>query len=140
VDLVLVGRRRYDFPPLEEEPGLRIMGEVADEELPALYSNALAFTYPSLYEGFGLPVLEAMQSGAAVIASRAAEEVAGDAAVYAQTSQELARAMLVAIENPERLAEWRERSIARAREFSWERAARMTREVYQEACRRFGED
>src|SRR5262245_3183443 len=62
--LVLAGRRRADAPPIEDEPGLSITGEVADEELAKLYSGALAFVYPSLYEGFGLPVLEAMQCGA----------------------------------------------------------------------------
>jgi glycosyltransferase involved in cell wall biosynthesis len=138
VDLVLAGRRRADFPALAEEPGLRIVGEVADEELPRLYSGALAFVYPSLYEGFGLPVLEAMQCGACVIASRAVAEAAGDAAVYAGTATELARAMSEAAARPEWRAEFGARSLARAREFSWERTARNTHEVYEEARRRFG--
>jgi glycosyltransferase involved in cell wall biosynthesis len=138
VELVLAGRRRADFPALAEEPGLRIVGEVADETLPQLYSGALAFVYPSLYEGFGLPVLEAMQCGACVIASRAVAEAAGDAAVYAETPQELARAMSEAAARPEWRAELGARSLDRAREFSWERTARMTRQVYEEAWRRFG--
>jgi glycosyltransferase involved in cell wall biosynthesis len=117
---------------------MRIMGEVADEKLPQLYSGALAFVYPSLYEGFGLPVLEAMQCGACVIASRAVAEAAGDAAVYADTPQELARAMREAAARPEWRAELGARSLARAREFSWERTARLTHEVYEEARRRFG--
>jgi hypothetical protein len=129
VELVLAGRRRADFPALAEEPGLRLIGEVADEKLPQLYSGALAFVYPSLYEGFGLPVLEAMQCGAPVIASRAVAEAAGDAAVYADTPQELARAMREAAARPEWRAEIGARSVARAREFSWERTARMTHEV-----------
>jgi glycosyltransferase involved in cell wall biosynthesis len=138
VDLVLAGRRHADFPALAEEPGLRIVGEVPDEKLPQLYSGALAFVYPSLYEGFGLPVLEAMQCGACVIASRAVAEVAGDAAVYADTPTELARAMSEAAARPEWRAELGARSLDRAREFSWERTARMTHEVYEEARRRFG--
>jgi len=138
VDLVLAGRRRADFAALAEEPGLRIMGEVPDEKLPQLYSGALAFVYPSLYEGFGLPVLEAMQCGACVIASRAVAEAAGDAAVYAGTPGELARAMSEAVARPEWRAEMGARSLQRAREFSWERTARMTHEVYEEARRRFG--
>jgi glycosyltransferase involved in cell wall biosynthesis len=138
VDLVLAGRRRADFPALAEEPGLRIVGEVADEKLPQLYSGALAFVYPSLYEGFGLPVLEAMQCGACVIASRAVAEAAGDAAVYADTPQELARAMREAAARPEWRAELGARSLARAREFSWEGTARLTHQVYEEARRRFG--
>ena len=75
------------------EPGLRVLGEVPDAALPALYSGALAFVYPSAYEGFGLPVLEAMQCGACVIASHAVAEAGGDAAVYADTAEELAAAM-----------------------------------------------
>src|SRR5207248_5900504 len=66
IELRLAGRRREDFPALPDEPGLRILGEVSDDDLAALYSQALAFVYPSLDEGFGLPVLEAMQCGACV--------------------------------------------------------------------------
>jgi glycosyltransferase involved in cell wall biosynthesis len=138
VDLVLAGRRRADYPPLPDEPGLEILGEVSDEQLPALYSGALAFVYPSLYEGFGLPVLEAMQCGACVIASRAVAEAAGDAAIYADGAAELARSMRDLLEHPERAPEWRARSLARARLFTWERAARATYEVYREARKRFG--
>jgi len=139
VDLVLAGRRRADAPAIANEPGLRLMGEVADEQLPELYSGALALVYPSLYEGFGLPVLEAMQCGTAVIATSAVAEAAGDAAVYADDAAALARAMRQAVERPEWLAERGALSLARAREFSWERTARLTREVYEEARRRFGD-
>ena len=138
VDLLLAGRRREDCPALPDEEGLRLPGEVADRDLAALYSGAAAFVYPSHYEGFGLPVLEAMQCGACVIASRAVTEAAGDAAVYAETAAEFAQAMLNAARDPAWRAEWRERSLRRAREFSWERTARMTHDVYLEARRRFG--
>ncbi|HTS24770.1 MAG TPA: glycosyltransferase family 1 protein [Bryobacteraceae bacterium] len=139
VDLVLAGRRRADFAPLPEEPGLRVLGEVPDESLPELYSGALAFVYPSLYEGFGLPVLEAMQCGAAVIASSAVAEAGGDAAMYADGEVPLARAMCEAAARPECLPAWRDRSLAHARSFSWERTAGLTHEVYLEARKRFGE-
>jgi len=137
VDLVLAGRRRPDAPAIAEEPGLRPIGEVTDEQLPELYSGAIALVYPSLYEGFGLPVLEAMQCGAAVIASSAVVEAAGGAAVYADEPAALAQAMRQAIENPDWLSERRALSLARAREFTWERTAHLTRDVYEEAWRRF---
>src|ERR1022692_2013445 len=70
VDLVLAGRRRSDFAQLSPESGLQIIGEVSDERLAQLLAGTLAFVYPSFYEGFGLPVLEAMQCGACVITSR----------------------------------------------------------------------
>lgn len=139
VDLVLAGRARADAPVFQPEPGLQIAGEVIDEKLPELYSGALALVYPSLYEGFGLPVLEAMQCGTAVIVSRAVEETAGDAAIYAETPSELAQAMSAVIERPAWAAEYRARAAARAAGYSWERTARATREVYQEAIRRFGQ-
>src|ERR1700733_2371066 len=83
IDLVLAGRRRADFPEIPQEPGLRVLGLTLEEDLPALYSGATACLYPSYYEGFGLPVLEAMQCGALVIASRdpAIVEVAADGAI-----------------------------------------------------------
>jgi glycosyltransferase involved in cell wall biosynthesis len=142
VDLVLAGRRRMDSPPLAPESGLRILGETAEQELPSLYSGALACLYPSLYEGFGLPVLEAMQCGAAVITSQdqAIREVAGGAAVQVDVRDEKAwvEAMSAALTRPERLAIWRESSLQRAKAFSWARTARLTREVYAEAILRFG--
>jgi glycosyltransferase involved in cell wall biosynthesis len=138
VDLVLAGRPRADAPPLSSEPGLVLAGEVPDAELPKLYSGALAFVYPSHYEGFGLPVLEAMQCGACVIASKAVAEAAGDAALYADSAAELACAMAAVIERPELAAEYRAKALVRAAGFSWERTAQLTYEVYLEARRRFG--
>ncbi len=143
VELVLAGRRRADFDQLREpEPWLRVLGEVPEEELPALYSGAVAVLYPSLYEGFGLPVVEAMQCGAMVIASRdpAVREVAGDAAILvdARDTRSWVEAMIAAMTCPESAAASRARSLDQARSFSWGRTARLTREVYLEAQRRFG--
>lgn len=138
VDLVLAGRRRQDAPPLAAEPGLKTVGEVTDDQLAELYAGALAFVYPSLYEGFGLPVLEAMQCGACVIASPAVQEAGGKAAVYANSQAKLVDWMRMAVSLPEWVAERRAESLARARAFSWERTAQLTYEVYQEARKRFG--
>jgi glycosyltransferase involved in cell wall biosynthesis len=138
VDLVLAGRKRADAPAIAEEPGLQLIGEVPDERLAELYSGALALVCPSLYEGFGLPVLEAMQCGTGVIASSAVAEAAGDAAVYADDAGTLAGAMCQAVEQPGWSTERGALSLARAREFTWERTARLTYEVYLEARRRFG--
>ncbi len=145
VELIIAGRKRDDFRGFSaysdeelEKEGLRWLGEVPDRDLPGLYSGALALVYPSLYEGFGLPVLEAMQCGACVIVSPAVREAAGNAGLYAATVEELASAMREVCEKPELAAERRALSLARAREFSWERTARSTYEVYGEARRRFG--
>lgn len=137
VDLILAGRKRADAPPIAEEPGLLLAGEVPDGKLAELYSGALALVCPSLYEGFGLPVLEAMQCGTAVIASSAVSEAGGDAAIYADDTASLAHTMCQAVEQPGWAAERGALSLTRAREFSWERTARLTYDIYLEARRRF---
>ena len=141
VDLVLAGRRRSDFAELPAEPGLRVLGVVNEVGLPALYSGALAFVYPSWYEGFGLPVLEAMQCGTPVIASSdpAIAEVAGSAArlVDPRDPRALSEALRTAVEEPDWRTGMRARGLQRSAEFSWERTASLTREVYAEAIARF---
>jgi len=125
VDLVLAGRRRADCPLLSEEPGLRFLGEAPDEELGALYSGALAFVYPSLYEGFGLPVLEAMQCGCPVITSNTSSlpEVVGDAGltVNPTSDEELVEAYEKLYYNDELRAEFSKKGLARAKLFSWKK-------------------
>jgi glycosyltransferase involved in cell wall biosynthesis len=78
-----------------------------------------------------------MQCGAAVIASSAVREAGGDAAMYADTAAELAQAMTQVAANPNLLADLRARSLSRAREFSWDRTAKLTHQVYEEARKRF---
>jgi glycosyltransferase involved in cell wall biosynthesis len=132
VRLVLAGRVREDFKAPAPEPDLELTGAVTDDELAALYSNAVAVLYPSLYEGFGLPVLEAMQCGAPVLIGDdpAVREVAGAAALHISTLENL-------LAKPELRRDMCRRSLLRAAEFSWARTARLTREVYVEAVRRF---
>ena len=139
-ELVIAGRFREDAPVIAAEPGLRILGEVPEDRLAPLYSSAIAVLYPSLYEGFGLPVIEAMQCGAMVIASRDAAllEVSGGAAVHAcaRDVSAWAEAMRAAATQPDWASAWRDRAAVRAKDFSWTATARLTREVYEEAIRR----
>ncbi len=141
VDLVLAGRRREDFPEIPAEPGLRIAGLTPEGDLPALYSGAVACLYPSYYEGFGLPVLEAMQCGALVIASRdpAIVEVAADGAMLLDINDRASwmDALRSAVTHSEQIREMRVRALARAGEFSWTKTARLTKSVYEHAAERF---
>jgi glycosyltransferase involved in cell wall biosynthesis len=113
---------------------VRLVGRIADDDLAALYAGCLAFVYPSLYEGFGLPVVEAMACGAAVIASRSASipEVAGGAAVIVDpaSTRSLAAAMRRVDEDAALRRDLRRRALARAATFSWARAAASTLDVY----------
>jgi glycosyltransferase involved in cell wall biosynthesis len=139
VELWLVGRRRDDAPALPDEPGLRWLGEVEDARLPALLQGARAVLYPSLYEGFGLPVLEAMNCGAVVIATtdEAVSEVAGDGALRAdpRVTREWVQAMRAVLEQPALAQAMREAGRKRAKIFTWARTAELTRAVYTEAIR-----
>ena len=118
-----------------EGDGVRWLGEVGDEELARLYRGARCVAYVSLYEGFGLPVLEAMACGAPVVAARneAVEEVAGDAAVLVDPLDPEAIAAGLA-EAVDRRDELRPLGLERAAAFRWADAARATVEVYREAA------
>ena len=132
------GRVRTSRRPLPE-PGLRLLGAVPETDLPGLYSGALACVYPSLYEGFGLPVLEAMQCGCLVITSRdpAIQEVTGGAAIHvdAEDTKALAEALRRWRARRRPSSGLREHALRRSREFTWQRTARRTREVYDAARR-----
>jgi glycosyltransferase involved in cell wall biosynthesis len=114
-------------------PGrILLPGFIADNELPQLYSNALALVYPSLYEGFGLPPLEAMACGTPVITSRSSSlpEVTGEAAVYVdpENTEELACALdRIAADSALRRS-LSTRGLARAAEFTWDRTAQCVLE------------
>jgi glycosyltransferase involved in cell wall biosynthesis len=107
-------------------------GRVSDDELAALYRGARAVAYPSLYEGFGLPVLEAMACGAPVVTSRggATEEVADHAAVLVDPL-DVASIAAGIDEAVSRRVELRAKGLERARAFSWDRVARDTWAVYE---------
>jgi glycosyltransferase involved in cell wall biosynthesis len=117
---------------------VRFLGYLEDETLASLYRLASVFVFPSLYEGFGLPPLEAMASGTPVVTSNVSSlpEVTGDAAILVDpySVESIVEGITRVLNDPVLAATLRERGLARAREFSWERSVARTRQVYQEVC------
>jgi glycosyltransferase involved in cell wall biosynthesis len=120
-------------------PRVHFTGYVPDEDLPALYTGATGFLYPSFYEGFGLPVLEAMSCGSVPIVSRttAPQELAGDAgiAVNPHDHGSIASAIVKVVMEVGCREELSRRATRRSRTFSWDRSAEMTWQVLQDAAR-----
>jgi glycosyltransferase involved in cell wall biosynthesis len=131
VELRVAGARGWGDVALN---GVRLLGEVGDDELARLYRGARALVYPSRYEGFGIPILEAMRAGTPVVTSRggATEEVAGGAAVLVDPRDPGSIAEGLA-EAERRRDELRALGFARAREFSWDDVAERTIGVYEAA-------
>lgn len=116
---------------------VHLAGYVRQEDLPALYSGATAFLFPSLYEGFGMPILEAMACGAPVLTSSVTSlpEVAGDSALLVDPFdvESIAAGMLRLLEEPELREEYIRKGYERAKAFTWEETARRTLAVYRKA-------
>ena len=129
--LAIAGPRGWEYEPILARAGrdadVVLVGQVSDTELAALYQACRVFCYPSLYEGFGLPVLEAMSAGAAVVTSGISSlpEVAADATVYADPRDTTAIRDAVArlLERPQERERLGRRARERASEFSWSRTA-----------------
>ena len=141
-DLVLAGSLGWDYSGLIEKisnsrlrASIRMPGYVDDGDLPALYSTAAVFVYPSLYEGFGLPVLEAMACGAPVITSSISSlpEVTGDTAILVDPNDAsaLGSALQRMLEDQELREDFAKRGWERAKLFTWARTAETTLEVYE---------
>jgi len=140
--LLLAGHYDPRYPQVQQmaaAPALRDrlmrIQNVAEADLPALYAGATAFVFPSFYEGFGLPPLEAMACGVPVICAHAGSlpEVVGDAAVVFDpyAVDELAAVIQRVLDAPALRADLRERGLQRAQAFSWEQTARQTLAVYE---------
>ncbi len=116
---------------------VKLTGFVDKEDIPALLSLAEVFIYPSLYEGFGLPILEAMACGTPVITSDAASmpEIAGDAALLVdpRSTESISNAISTLANDEEKRVLMRAKGLQRASEFSWEVTAERTLEVYRQA-------
>jgi glycosyltransferase involved in cell wall biosynthesis len=146
INLVLVGavgwKTQSLFTYLERHPHLKhriiLAGYIPDSDLSAIYSGALAFVYPSIYEGFGLPPLEAMQCGVPVITSNTSSlpEVVGDAGIMIDPTDEgaLCQAMLDLINNETLRTELSQKGLERAKQFSWAKCAEQTVNVYRIAA------
>jgi glycosyltransferase involved in cell wall biosynthesis len=121
-----------------EQPGVEWLGYVGEDELAQLYAGATALVFPSLYEGFGLPVVEAMAHRTPVIASNVSSipEIARDAAVLVDPSdvEAIRDAMERVAKDPELRARLIDRGAEVAREFTWEATARATLAAYEELC------
>lgn len=147
--LVLVGKRAWLYEEtLRSIEGQGIAsdviftGYVPEGDLPALYTDALCFVYPSYFEGFGLPPLEAMQCGAPVITGdrTSLPEVIGDAGLMVDPFDEWAISSAIErmIDDPGLRADFRRKGLERARLFNWHQTARRTLQVYERAMERKG--
>lgn len=118
------------------EERVKFLGFITISELAQLYRKATIFAYPSLYEGFGIPILEAFSSGCSVIASNVTSipEVGGDAALYFDplSEDEIAKTLLQVLSNSVLREEFKARGYERAKQFSWAETARKTLAVYEE--------
>ena len=137
LSLVLAGPRRDDQPESAAPAWRKTLGFVTEGQLAALYRGASVLVMPSTYEGFGLPVLEAMRLGTPVISARSSSlpEVGGDAALWVDAADDadLAAKIDLVVSDHRVRAEMRAASLARAACFSWDATARQTLEAFDEA-------
>jgi glycosyltransferase involved in cell wall biosynthesis len=144
-DLVIVGRSGWSsravFSQVEAlglNQRVRFTGYVDQHDLPLVYNLASLFVYPTRYEGFGLPVLEALACGTPVITTNASSlpEIVGDAGILIPPDDAgaLLKAMHRVLEDPELMTELSARGMKRAKGFTWERTALQTRQVYRQLC------
>ena len=146
LELIIIGRPGWRWTnPLtiqkyqDLRPWVRILADVPDSDLVEFYNRAELFVYPSFYEGFGLPILEAMACGTPVIASNTSSmpEVGGPAALFAdpRNSQEFVTQALRILQSKDLRQHLIDAGIRHARQFTWQAAAEATLAVYQSVCK-----
>ncbi len=142
VELVLVGKKGWLYEDILIAPkkydvvsSVRFLDFVPNEDLPSLYKNAQCYVLPSLYEGFGLPVLEAMKYGCPVITSNVSSlpEAGGDAALYIdpENAKDIAEKITKILDNKDTREEMIKKGYEHLKKFSWEKAAKETLQVLQ---------
>lgn len=137
--LVIAGHEDARYPHAREAAqgldNVSFLGPVPEDDLPALYSGAELFVFPSLYEGFGLPVIEAMACGTPVVCSNTSSlpEVAGDATVYFDPTDvsDIATAIRRLLDDAALRSALRQRGLKQAKKFSWRQTARLTLQAYR---------
>jgi len=139
-DLALIGSPGWDEDTARRRSSrVRVLGRVPDQDLPAILAGAVCLAYPSLYEGFGLPPLEAMCCGTPVITSSTSSlpEVVGDAALLVDPTsiEDIAKAMRRLHQDRDLRLELRDRSIHRSKMFSWHATAKKLMDCYQYVTR-----
>jgi len=143
IKLVIVGKKGWLWEEIAQAPEkhhvverVKFLDFVEDEDLPSLYKNATCFVLPSLYEGFGLPVLEAMQYGCPVLISNVSSlpEVGGDAALYFDptNADEITKKIDQVISDEKLRNEMVEKGKIQVKKFSWEKTAKETLKVLEE--------
>ncbi|HSD98657.1 MAG TPA: glycosyltransferase family 1 protein [Patescibacteria group bacterium] len=147
LELVIVGKKGWLYEPILEAPkkfgishAVKFLEFVDDEDLPSLYQHAIMFVLPSLYEGFGLPVVEAMKYGTPVVTSKVSSlpEAGGDAALYVNPEDvsDIAKAMQKLLDNPKLRLELVKKGYEHIKKFSWEKSAKETLNVLQEMAKK----
>lgn len=144
--LVIIGKKGWMFEEVLNAPkkynvenSVVFLDSVPDSDLPAFYENAQVFALPSLYEGFGLPILEAMKLGCPVITSNVSSlpEAGGDAALYFDPKDvlDIEKKLLEVVEDSELREKMKEKGYVQVKKFSWEKAARETLEVLESTAK-----
>ena len=147
VQLVVVGKKGWIFEDILSAPEkfniserVKFLDFVSDEDLPSLYKHAKIFVLPSLYEGFGLPVLEAMKNGCPVITSNTSSlpEAGGEAALYVdpENVQDIAEKIETLLKDEKLRDTMVKKGYEQIKQFSWEKTARQTLEVLEDVAKR----